>query len=86
MAMTPLRHADLPDEVIPPGDNDSLVHSTSASVPYDLKAGGRWPRLLKMGDLTGEPVAYLDRAFVEVPDSVTLSDILTFLTETDKKS
>jgi hypothetical protein len=38
-----------------------------------------------MGDLTGEPVAYLDRAFVEVPDSVTLSDILTFLTETDKK-
>jgi hypothetical protein len=30
MAMT--ASADLPDEVIPPGDNDSLVHSTS-SVP-----------------------------------------------------
>jgi hypothetical protein len=42
MAMTPLRHADLPDEVIPPGDNDSLVHSTS-SVLYDLKAGGKGP-------------------------------------------
>jgi hypothetical protein len=54
MAMTPLRHADLPDEGHSPGDRFAGPLHLERAFHTTLKLEERWPRLLKMGDLTGE--------------------------------